>query len=170
MSSRSSGRHGNACHQGRQIATVTHVTKVVRSPRSPRCLPAVAPRALCYYLITQSVPQKKTLHFTITNISFLTLFKEIIAVNTENHTEQKMQTYRLSSRWNRYLPLGFKGLMQTQCSRCQCFRHKDVPTNKMLTCSEIGWIAWNMLTEFTDGCTSSYVTSFVNGFEGISIN
>jgi hypothetical protein len=29
---------------------------------------------------------KKTLHFTITNINWLTLFKEIIAVCTENHT------------------------------------------------------------------------------------
>jgi hypothetical protein len=29
---------------------------------------------------------KKTLHFTITKINWLTLFKEIIAVYTENHT------------------------------------------------------------------------------------
>jgi hypothetical protein len=36
------------------------------------------------------------------------LFKEIIAVYTENHTKhKKVQTFRLSSRWDR--PLGFKG-------------------------------------------------------------
>jgi hypothetical protein len=30
---------------------------------------------------------KKTLHFTVTRINWLTLFKEIIAVYSENHTE-----------------------------------------------------------------------------------
>jgi len=30
---------------------------------------------------------KRTPHFTITKINWLTLFKEIIAVYTENHTE-----------------------------------------------------------------------------------
>jgi hypothetical protein len=30
---------------------------------------------------------KKTLHFTITKISWLTLFKEIIAICSENHTK-----------------------------------------------------------------------------------
>jgi hypothetical protein len=30
---------------------------------------------------------KKTQHFTITNINWLTLFKEIIAVYSENHTK-----------------------------------------------------------------------------------
>jgi hypothetical protein len=30
---------------------------------------------------------KKTPHFTITKINWLTLFKEIIAVHSENHTE-----------------------------------------------------------------------------------
>jgi hypothetical protein len=39
------------------------------------------------------------------------LFKEITAVYTENHTKhKKIQTYRLSSRWDGYLPQGFKGL------------------------------------------------------------
>jgi hypothetical protein len=31
---------------------------------------------------------KKTLHFTITKINWLTLFKEILAVNNENHMKQ----------------------------------------------------------------------------------
>jgi hypothetical protein len=33
----------------------------------------------------------KTPHFTITKINWLTLFKEIIAVYTENHTKQKIR-------------------------------------------------------------------------------
>jgi hypothetical protein len=36
--------------------------------------------------LIQSAPQRKQ-HFTITNINWLTLFKEIIAVYTENHTK-----------------------------------------------------------------------------------
>jgi hypothetical protein len=42
---------------------------------------------------------KKTQHFTITKINWLTLFKEIIAVYSENHTKHintlcaKMQNY-----------------------------------------------------------------------------
>jgi len=38
---------------------------------------------------------KRTPHFTITNIKWLTLFKEINAVYTENHTEHTntIQTY-----------------------------------------------------------------------------
>jgi hypothetical protein len=36
---------------------------------------------------------KKTLHFTVTKINWLTLFKEIIAVNKENHTEHKVKSY-----------------------------------------------------------------------------
>jgi hypothetical protein len=39
-------------------------------------------------LVNNSVrTSKKTPHFTITKINWLTLFKEIIAVYTENHTE-----------------------------------------------------------------------------------
>jgi hypothetical protein len=58
------------------------------SPRSPRWLPAVAPPALL--LFNNSVrTAKKTQLFTITKISLLTLFKEIIAVYTENHTKQE---------------------------------------------------------------------------------
>jgi hypothetical protein len=40
---------------------------------------------------TQSVPQ----HFTITKINWLTLFKEIIAVYSENHTEPIIQNVQL---------------------------------------------------------------------------
>jgi hypothetical protein len=35
---------------------------------------------------------KRTPHFTITNINWLTLFKEIIAVYSENHTKQAQNT------------------------------------------------------------------------------
>jgi hypothetical protein len=44
---------------------------------------------------------KKTQHFTITKINWLTLFKEIITVYSENHT------------WDIYLPLGFKGFKKS---------------------------------------------------------
>jgi hypothetical protein len=91
------GRHGRHEHHSRQVVMVATVA------------PAVALLAICSHLIIQSVPQRR--HFTITKISLLILFKEIIAVYNENHTKQKMQTYRLSSRWDRYLPLGFKVLM-----------------------------------------------------------
>jgi hypothetical protein len=37
---------------------------------------------------------KKTQHFTITKINWLTLFKEIIAVYSENHTKHK---YKIQS-------------------------------------------------------------------------
>jgi hypothetical protein len=84
-----------------QVATVVHVSMVARVAT---VAPAVALRALCYYLIVQSVPQRKK-HFTITNIF-------LYAVYTENRTKhKKIQTYRLSNRWGRYLPLGFKGLI-----------------------------------------------------------
>jgi hypothetical protein len=39
-----------------------------------------------YYLRIQSVPQRKQ-HFTITNINWLILFREIITVYSENHTK-----------------------------------------------------------------------------------
>jgi hypothetical protein len=39
---------------------------------------------------------KRTPHFTITKINWLTLFKEIITLNTENHTEVKVQMELLS--------------------------------------------------------------------------
>jgi hypothetical protein len=38
---------------------------------------------------------KRTPHFTITKINWLTLFKEIIAVYTENHTEPKISNAEL---------------------------------------------------------------------------
>jgi hypothetical protein len=38
---------------------------------------------------------KRTPHFTITTISWLMLFKEIIAVYTEAHTKQKIQNSAL---------------------------------------------------------------------------
>jgi hypothetical protein len=56
---------------------------------------------------------KKTLHFTITKINWLTLFKKIIAVYTENHTKPLNTKCCIAdcwSRWYIWLPLGFKGL------------------------------------------------------------
>jgi hypothetical protein len=43
---------------------------------------------LVYVLFKNSVrTSKRTPHFTITKINWLTLFKEIIAVYSENHTK-----------------------------------------------------------------------------------
>jgi hypothetical protein len=52
---------------------------------------------------------KKTQHLTITKINWLTLFKEIIAVYTENHTRPintKRRPTDFSSRWYKKLPMG----------------------------------------------------------------
>jgi hypothetical protein len=54
---------------------------------------------------------KKTRHFTITKISWLTLFKEIIAVYSENYTKPVSIKCRVTDCWTRrdiQLPLGFK--------------------------------------------------------------
>jgi hypothetical protein len=55
----------------------------------------------------------KTQHFTITKINWLTMFNEIIAVYSENHTRPIIQNAELlivKSRWYICLPLGFKVL------------------------------------------------------------
>jgi hypothetical protein len=57
---------------------------------------------------------KETQHVTITKINLLTLFKEIIAVYSENgmkHIKYKMPSYRLLKPGRGGgVPLGFKGL------------------------------------------------------------
>jgi hypothetical protein len=58
---------------------------------------------------------KKTQLFTITKIKFLTLFDEIIAVYSENHTKNINTKFRVIdclSRWFIWLPLGLEGLME----------------------------------------------------------
>jgi hypothetical protein len=55
---------------------------------------------------------KRTPHFTITKINWLTLFKEIIAVYSENHAKPistKCSITDCQCRWFIYLPLGLKG-------------------------------------------------------------
>jgi hypothetical protein len=57
---------------------------------------------------------KRTPHFTITKINFLMLFKEIIAVCSENYTKPintKCSITDCQSRWFIQLLLGLKGLM-----------------------------------------------------------
>jgi hypothetical protein len=84
------------------VETVVHVATVI----------ARSSTAGTQLLFNNSVRPAKKTHFTIMKISLLTLFKEIIAVYSENHKKHKEgQTYRLSSRWDRYLPLGFEGLI-----------------------------------------------------------
>jgi hypothetical protein len=67
-------------------ATVVYVARVAQ-------VATVTPRsstAITLLLFNNSVrTAKKTEHFTITKISLLTLFKEIIAVYPENHTKHK---------------------------------------------------------------------------------
>jgi hypothetical protein len=56
---------------------------------------------------------KRTPHFTITKINWLTLFKEIIAVYSENHATPVNTKCSITDRqswWFIYLPLGLKGL------------------------------------------------------------
>jgi hypothetical protein len=56
---------------------------------------------------------KRTPHFTIKNISWLTLFKEVITVYTKNRTKFINAARRVTvckSRWYIQLPFGFKGL------------------------------------------------------------
>jgi hypothetical protein len=56
---------------------------------------------------------KRTPHFAVTKIKWLTLFKEIIDVYSEKHTKQintKCSITDCHSRWFIYLPLGLKRL------------------------------------------------------------
>jgi hypothetical protein len=53
---------------------------------------------------------KRTPHFTITKINWLTLFKEMIPVYTENYTtamNTKCRDVDCSNRWYRYKTLRF---------------------------------------------------------------
>jgi hypothetical protein len=77
------GRHGHDSHHVAKVAQAATVAQVA----------TVAPRSSAggtLLLFNNSVnTAKETLHFTITKISFLTLFKEITAVYPENHTKHK---------------------------------------------------------------------------------
>jgi hypothetical protein len=57
---------------------------------------------------------KRTPHFTIAKINWLTLFKEIILISSEDYTKPKNTKYSVTDYdcWGLYLPLGFKGLKQ----------------------------------------------------------
>jgi hypothetical protein len=48
---------------------------------------------------------KRAPHFTITNINWLTLFKEIIAIYTENHTKKESEAVPLQAM----VALGVRG-------------------------------------------------------------
>jgi hypothetical protein len=84
-------------------------------------------------LFKNSVHTSKTAqHFTITSINWLTLFKEIIAVYSENRAKPintKCSITDCQSRWFILLPLGLKGLNareETTCTefRDHCARHQ----------------------------------------------
>jgi hypothetical protein len=77
---------------------------------------------LVQMLVKNSVlTSKRTQHFTITKIKWLTLFKEIIAVYSENHAKPintKCSITDCQSRWFIQLPLGLKGLRSgIQCTK-----------------------------------------------------
>jgi hypothetical protein len=61
---------------------------------------------------------KKTQRFSITNISWSILFKDVITLYFENHMKSintlcgKMQNYLSLKQWCIELPLGFKGLQE----------------------------------------------------------
>jgi hypothetical protein len=77
--------------------------------------PAINPlkTKLVYILFKNSVRNsKRTPNFTITKINWLMLFKEIIAVYSENLAKP---IYTKCSRWFIYLPLGLKGLNTGLC-------------------------------------------------------
>jgi hypothetical protein len=57
---------------------------------------------------------KRTPDFTITKINWLMLFKEVIAVYTENHMKSTHTKYTVTDNYRRWyinLPLGFKWVM-----------------------------------------------------------
>jgi hypothetical protein len=89
---------------------------------------------------------KRTPYFTITKINWLTLFKKIIAVYSENRTKSISTKYRVivcKSRWYIWLPLGFKGLRQEPKDCCLCmfiFVNCDVPVwlTDILFCHTLG--------------------------------
>jgi hypothetical protein len=90
------GRHGHHTHQ---VTTVAQVTKVALVAQVATVARRSSTAGSLLLFNTSVRTAKKTQHFTISKISLLTLFKEIIAVYTKNHTKHKrVQTYRLSSR------------------------------------------------------------------------
>jgi hypothetical protein len=107
---------------------------------------------------------KRTPHFTITKINWLTLFKEVIAVYNKKHTKPINTKRRVTdyySRWDIYLPLSFKRVRELymHCKvhdgLCGLFtlllkgvRIKELRTNtwrgrwRMVNC---GWLAGRAL-------------------------
>jgi hypothetical protein len=77
----------------------------LRNPSKPK---------LVYVTFNNSVrTAKKTVHFTVTKINWLTLFKVIIAVYSQNHTKHTNTNWRVDDSWRRWnieLPLGFDGV------------------------------------------------------------
>jgi hypothetical protein len=70
-----------------------------------------------YIVLKDSVrTSKRTPHLTITEVNWLTMFKEVIPVYAENRTKPWNTNWSVTdwySRWYIYLPLGFKWLIQS---------------------------------------------------------
>jgi hypothetical protein len=64
---------------------------------------------------------KRTPHFTITKISWLILFKEIISVYSESNTKPTNTKYSVTDccdSWDIYLPLDFTGIIILSVFSC----------------------------------------------------
>jgi hypothetical protein len=77
------------------VSLISHLYLTsVSADRLNACLIPLRPK-LVHVIFKNSVrTAKKTQHFTITKINRLTLFKEIIAVYSENHTEH------INAKWS----------------------------------------------------------------------
>jgi hypothetical protein len=123
---------------------------------------------------------KRTPHFTITEINWLTLFKEIIAVYSENHAKainKKFGVTDYQSRWFIYLPLGPKGLMYQRSSsddraRCHCYRQLQIHIRDIVVAgSEAGEIVYKEWQEtsfqFCHSITEDEFTEQLNSCQHI---
>jgi hypothetical protein len=67
------------------------------------------PKSIDIIFKTSTRTAKKTQLFTISKINWLTLFKEIIAVYSENHIKLINTKCRVNEHYSRWLPFCFNG-------------------------------------------------------------
>jgi hypothetical protein len=82
---------------------------------------------------------KRTPHFTITKINWLRLFKEVIAVYSENDTKPintKRSITDSQSRWFTWLPLGLKELTVSSAPIYKSMSTVTPPQKDFLQCKE----------------------------------
>jgi hypothetical protein len=69
---------------------------------SPNIINPLKPKLVLILFKNSIRTEKKTLHFTVTKINRLTLFKEIIAVYSENHTKLINTKWKVTDCWSRW--------------------------------------------------------------------